>query len=201
VVTNRHVASIFGTRKGEGFTFRPGLDRRKPVRARIDYREEYGTIVPQMEFRITEILHIEEDVYDAPDIAFLRVAPLSEDNEKLPTPITLSDRPAKQGDNVAVIGYPAKDSRIPEPEVMERIFQGVYDVKRLSPGQVMSADQQTLTLHDCTTLGGNSGSVVLDMNSGAAVGLHFAGVYKTANYAVPAAVVKQRLDALKVKNG
>ena len=29
--------------------------------------------------------------------------------------------------------------------------------------------------HDCTTLGGNSGSVVLDLTTGEAVGLHFAG--------------------------
>jgi phosphatidylserine/phosphatidylglycerophosphate/cardiolipin synthase-like enzyme len=42
------------------------------------------------------------------------------------------------------------------------------------------------TTHDCTTLGGNSGSVLVDMLTGKVVGLHFAGIYKEANLAVPA---------------
>jgi hypothetical protein len=40
--------------------------------------------------------------------------------------------------------------------------------------------------HDSSTLGGNSGSAVVDVSSGRVVGLHFAGEYRDANYAVPA---------------
>ena len=40
--------------------------------------------------------------------------------------------------------------------------------------------------HDASTLGGNSGSAVIDLETGEAVGLHFAGSYLQANYAVPA---------------
>ena len=40
--------------------------------------------------------------------------------------------------------------------------------------------------HDCSTLGGNSGSVLLDLQTGEAVGLHFAGLYLQDNFAVPA---------------
>ena len=39
--------------------------------------------------------------------------------------------------------------------------------------------------HDCSTLGGNSGSVVLSLETGEAVGLHFAGRFLEANFAVP----------------
>jgi endonuclease G len=39
--------------------------------------------------------------------------------------------------------------------------------------------------HDASTLGGNSGSAVVDIDSGDVVALHFAGEYLKANYAVP----------------
>ena len=43
--------------------------------------------------------------------------------------------------------------------------------------------------HDATTLGGNSGSVVLDVETGYAVGMHFSGSFLESNYAVRAAVL------------
>jgi endonuclease G len=39
--------------------------------------------------------------------------------------------------------------------------------------------------HDSSTLGGNSGSVLIEVETGQVVGLHFAGEYLKANYAVP----------------
>jgi endonuclease G len=52
-------------------------------------------------------------------------------------------------------------------------------------------------LHDCSTLGGNSGSVLIDLATGRAIGLHFAGRFLEANYAVPSALVADRLDRAK----
>ncbi len=40
--------------------------------------------------------------------------------------------------------------------------------------------------HDCSTLGGNSGSAVLDLENGDVLALHFGGAYQKQNYAVPA---------------
>ena len=102
-------------------------------------------------------------------------------------------RPARAGQQVAVIGYPARDSRVPDDQLMQSIFGDVYDKKRLAPGQVTEARPDVL-LHDCSTLGGNSGSVLVDLATGEAVGLHFAGRFLEANYAVPAAVVAARLE-------
>jgi len=69
-------------------------------------------------------------------------------------------------------------------------------VKRFAPGFI-TKPRPGLTTHDCTTLGGNSGSVVADMITGKVVGLHFAGIYKEANLAVPASelnrYVRQKL--------
>ena len=39
--------------------------------------------------------------------------------------------------------------------------------------------------HDSSTLGGNSGSAIIDVETGHVIGLHFAGEYLKANYAVP----------------
>jgi endonuclease G len=52
-------------------------------------------------------------------------------------------------------------------------------------------------MHDATTLGGNSGSVVLDFASGRALGLHFAGTYLVGNYAVTAGQIRRALAGLK----
>jgi len=51
--------------------------------------------------------------------------------------------------NVAAIGYPAFDSRIPEPALMERIFGKTYNKKRLAPGSVTRVEE-TRIWHNCT---------------------------------------------------
>ena len=39
--------------------------------------------------------------------------------------------------------------------------------------------------HDCSTLGGNSGSAVIDLDTGEVLALHFGGLYHQKNYSVP----------------
>lgn len=46
----------------------------------------------------------------------------------------------------------------------------------------MTAAGRLLT-HDCSTLGGNSGSAVVDLDTHQVVGLHFGGKYLTGNSA------------------
>jgi endonuclease G len=116
-------------------------------------------------------------------------------NAKLGKPIDLAKQ-LRQTENVATIGYPAYDSRIPEPDLMERIYGKTYNKKRLAPGAVTRVDRTSI-LHNCTTLGGNSGSVVLDLDSGKALGLHFSGTFMTANYAVRADVVRKLLTDVR----
>ncbi len=189
IVTNRHVAAEFGRRSGTTFVFRqsPGGDL---MRASIDLLEEVDR-EDSLTLELGQILHIEDA--DGPDIAFLRVEQI--DGSSSVSPIALAEAP-QPDDFVAVIGYPARDSRIPDVDLMDRIFGNVYDKKRLAPGQVIEPRSGTLT-HDCSTLGGNSGSVVLSLATGDAVGLHFAGRFLEANYAVSSQVVAQRLDAVQ----
>jgi endonuclease G len=196
IVTNRHVAQTFAQRTRAGFTFRQG-SRTRPMSADIDFLEETGRLA-EREFPIVEILHIEDET--GPDFALLRVERRAGLHALAP-PIPLAVSSVKPEQQVAVIGYPARDSRVPDAQLMQSIFGDVYDKKRLAPGQIIRA-KKDLVFHDCSTLGGNSGSVVLDLATGQAVGLHFAGRFLEANYAVPAAVVAARLEqALRPKPG
>ena len=189
IITNRHVAGEFGRDTGTAFVFREGLSG-TAMTASIDLLEEIGG-QDSLAFRLTEILHIEGP--DGPDLAFLRVGQIAGDEP--PVPIRLSET-SQPDELVAVIGYPARDSRIPDADLMDKIFGNVYDKKRLAPGQLMEPREGTL-VHDCSTLGGNSGSVLLSLDTGDAVGLHFAGRFLQGNLAVPSRVVAQRLDDLR----
>lgn len=187
IVTNRHVAEIFARRDADRFVFRPALAG--ALDARVDFREEHEVAEPA-EVAVTEVLHIEDE--PGPDMAFLRVR---WDGSGRP-PIRLATS-VDEGRDVAVIGYPAKDTRTRIPHEMDRIFGNIYNVKRLAPGQlVRHTDERGLVNHDCTTLGGNSGSAVVDLASGEALALHFAGREQDRNFAVPAPVVLSRLRRL-----
>lgn len=186
VVTNRHVAAEFGRNDGTSFVFKQGIGGSR-MNASIDFLEEIGS-TKERTFRLNRILHIEDS--DGPDLAFVSVTPTRE--HSLAAPIRLSTHP-ENNEMVAVIGYPARDSRIPEQQLMDEIFGNVYDKKRLAPGQLTGSDSTSLR-HDCSTLGGNSGSVVMSLKTGEAVGLHFAGRFLSANFAVPSTIVAERLE-------
>jgi endonuclease G len=183
IVTNRHVAFEFGRRSNDTFVFRLGTGNFS-MSASIDFLEEFGRDESRP-FRLTEILDIEDE--DGPDLAFLRI-----EGDGLAKEITLSTKSPNEKQMVAAIGYPARDSRIPDQQLMESIFGDVYDKKRLAPGQITRSAHGDLE-HDCSTLGGNSGSVLLDLVSGEALGIHFAGRFLEANFAVPANLIAERL--------
>ncbi|KAB2920650.1 MAG: trypsin-like peptidase domain-containing protein [Dechloromonas sp.] len=188
VVTNRHVAQEFALKGTSGsFQFRRNYEN-KEIGARIDLREEYMQ-PEESEFKVVKILHIEDE--EGPDIAFLEVEFIG---LNAPAPIKLAES-TYAGAYVAAIGFPAWDGKRNDPAVMRQVFNDIYDVKRLQPGQIVKVAENYIT-HDCSTLGGNSGSPVIDLSTGEAVGLHFAGSYLKENSAVPAAIVKNRLRKL-----
>jgi endonuclease G, mitochondrial len=187
VVTNRHVALEFGKHNSEGFVFRRGIGGEN-MAASINFLAEFGRDDTRA-VSVTRILHIEDE--EGPDLAFLQV---QADAATVPIPLSTDHAVAKQ--KVAVIGYPARDSRIPDQALMENLFGNVYDKKRLAPGQVIKASADDLE-HDCSTLGGNSGSVVLGLGDGQAMGVHFAGRFLEANFAVPGNIIAERLETAR----
>lgn len=197
VVTNRHVASEFAalslSSSGRGFVFKRGWQPNGDTRmaARVDFRRELRNNSPRA-FAVKEVLHIEND--DGPDFAFLSVEQAGTLGAVSPPLVTASGKPAAQ-QPIAAIGYPAADSRIPEHELMSRLFGDKYNVKRLAPGQIMRLADD-LVMHDCSTLGGNSGSPIVDLATGEVVGLHFSGVFLRENRGVPIGYVVNRLKKL-----
>jgi Trypsin-like peptidase domain len=195
MVTNRHVAREFGTELGGGFAFRQNFGR-PPVRVSVDWRHEHQQPEESI-FKIEEILWIEPD--DSVDVALLRVGVTGDAGEARPGVIELMTREevdaAGVGTWVAVVGYPAFDTRNDLAD-QQRIFDGIYNAKRLAPGQVTAVADADVLHHDATTLGGNSGSVLVDLDSGKAMALHFGGIEGQRNEAVQAPRVRQVLDRL-----
>ena len=187
VVTNRHVAEEFARPENGGWVFREPIPGRR-VRATLDWRQEYQ-IDAESRFRVDEVLWIEPE--PGPDMALLRIAETGEDGEPVPEPIGLLTEAELDelgaGGWIGVIGYPARDSRN-SAEDQQRIFDGVYNVKRLAPGQITGISTDVVS-HDATTLGGNSGSALIDMRTGKAAALHFGGIQEIRNSAVPAPAV------------
>lgn len=184
VVTNRHVASLVAKWDGRQFAFTRGIAGRT-VESSLCNAHEFDDPDPSADrvFKITKVLYIEPE--SGPnDIAFVRVA--RRVNAAMPRFIPIASADVGNDVPVCVIGYPARATRrvIPDQALMEQLYRGKYDVKRAAPGLGMGT-RRGLTEHDCTTLGGNSGSLVVNLQ-GQAVGLHFAGLYQEANYAVRA---------------
>lgn len=190
VVTNRHVAELMARADGHQFVFKPGRFG-EAMQVSVDYRREQEVQAAAVA-KVKRVIWMETDPKRA-DIAFLEVETADDGRERAPFKLARQD--AADAAPVAVIGYPARagQSVIPDQAWMERIFGRTYDIKRVAPG-LMGVNSRGWATHDCTTLGGNSGSVVVDMNTGEAVALHFAGLYMVENYAVPASIIRGYLD-------
>ncbi len=184
MITNRHVAAEFTKREGNSFTFKSNHSETK-MRAYLDFKEEYQNN-EEKEIKIQDILWISDD--GEPDMAVLKIEGQHEF-------IELQEH-VDDGALLTVIGYPAFDGRRNDINAMNRIFRNIYNVKRLQPGFRMYPDTQQTFTHDCSTLGGNSGSPVIDVLTGKAVGLHFAGRYRQANYAVEGKYIIDKLNEL-----
>jgi endonuclease G, mitochondrial len=198
IITNSHVARQFGLKTGSTFSFKSNKALSKAIRAQVDFREEYR-VDKEEQFEALEVIYLNES--ENPDIAFLRISRNSLRGGVIATlqakPIPLASTTIKSGAFVAAIGYPKKDSaRNPLPDAeMDKIFDDIYDVKRLQPGQIMKTETELLT-HDCSTLGGNSGSVLLNLATGEAIGIHYGGEFLKGNWAIPSQVIQKLMDKI-----
>lgn len=107
-------------------------------------------------------------------------------------PFELDTADPAVGDYVAVVGYPMRDRSNRNPAFTDQLFEGKYDVKRGAPGEIVRT-QTPVAFHDCSTLGGNSGSPVLSLRSAKVVGLHRSGVFMYRNEAVQVSALRSFL--------
>jgi endonuclease G, mitochondrial len=192
VATNRHVAELFAERRGRRLVFSSNPEGQQ-IEAVVDFKEEYqGT--SSFEAEVGKIRFVAESGSRHPDMAFLELKP----HAKLPPPIPLLTAKRSPGAHVSVIGYPARDPRN-DRDAMTRVFGDIFDVKRFSPGLLVAADMGFVVTHDCSTLGGNSGSCLVDVETGCVIGLHFGGQFRVSNYAVKAETLLKELRRLTPK--
>ncbi|MGI9490884.1 MAG: trypsin-like serine peptidase, partial [Geminicoccaceae bacterium] len=194
VVTNRHVAVEMARRAPDGgYRFIDGLLGTSPVAASLDLKEEVDSARDDTSFaiQIAEVIHIEDD--PGPDLAFLRLGTSTALSEI--ARLQLYEAP-DANTPIAAIGYPAKDTRGTDLDTVLALLGDVYDKKRLAPG-VLKAVIAHEVEHDCSTLGGNSGSAIIDLRSGQVVGLHAGGVFPgPRNFGVSSRFVQERLQTV-----
>jgi V8-like Glu-specific endopeptidase len=173
IMTNRHVAVEFA-QQGAGKAWRFIT----PRQARIDFREEFGGLASD-EHEITGVI----GVHDKLDLALLKISWASGSHPQ-PLPVAATQPQNIVGLKVYVVGYPAWDGRRNDPEWIRKIFTNIFDVKRLQPGEIKGV-KAYVEDHDCSTLGGNSGSAVFALETQQVVGLHYGGQFQVGNTAVP----------------
>ncbi len=181
VMTNRHVAQVFTEGVGERRV------RIKPWGSEIDFAEApspseadgYELIKPVMIHPYWDMALFRADL---PDI------------KPLKTSTTTYETLLEKEQHIVAIGYPARDSRN-GTQAQREIFGDEFEVKRIAPGRIARRKRKISSrwlrspvaalAHDASTLGGNSGSAILNVDDGTVAALHFAGRYMLENYGVP----------------
>lgn len=190
LVTNRHVVAHLRAMSVLGSS--PISDRGSRLGHVVwDYGHLVDEHVPDRTSEIVEILHVSRGG-ETEDCAILRLARAATDAPS--APLVLADASARPGDIVMAVGHPERDpnSAGVAPPVMDQVFRGTYGCKRLSPGRIVARSGPRLE-HDCSTLSGSSGAVLLN-REGAVVGLHHRGQKRIANVALDVERLRFHLD-------
>ncbi|MFK0256599.1 trypsin-like serine peptidase [Streptomyces sp. NPDC090445] len=207
VVTNYHVLEVISThpaRTDGAFTgtLVPGVE--------VDFGAEIGGGPPNRSFRIRRVLgvgragapeHAHPTVggvnFDGLDLAVLELDRVPGQQFPAPVEVARGDDPATRGGlasrgrRVYLVGFPGSSGST-TPDVFAELFAGVKGVKRLTPGvltegrgEVADDARRWIISHDASTLGGSSGSLVVDLEAEGrtVLGLHFAGVPNRVNWA------------------
>jgi S1-C subfamily serine protease len=158
-----------------------GTDVINPGEVEIRFIQEYSAPdEPAVPVAGVSAFHPEEDA------ALLKLASTAELRKR--KPLVWSENVLLEETHVAVVGYPYPDSAR-NPLFMAQIFGNKLGVKRLAPGELLGARKSSI-YHDCSTLGGNSGSPVVDMKTCSVVGLHREGFFLARNEAVSAEILR-----------
>ncbi|MFF5971849.1 trypsin-like serine peptidase [Streptomyces sp. NPDC012769] len=207
VVTNYHVLEVISAHPsridGEfGGVLKPDVE--------VDFGGEVGGGPSDRVFRISRVLGVGREGaperahptvprvnFDGLDMAVLELERVR--GRPFPTPVQVArgDDPAthgalaSRGRGVYIVGFPGS-SLSTRPDVFAELFDGVAGVKRLTPGaltegrgEVEGDARNWIISHDASTLGGSSGSLVVDLDAEGrkVLGLHFAGVPDRVNWA------------------
>jgi V8-like Glu-specific endopeptidase len=179
VMTNRHVLQKIARKSGDEWFLKPGTN--------IDFGHEFRGIESLDRRPLKKVVFVGSRAIVDPidhsklDVALIELEPATSETRPLHImSIDISKDWNASIPAIFTIGYPFQPPRgVYSPTLLEQLFQQLYGYKRLAPGEPVrpstSISEWTVT-HDATTLGGNSGSVIVVAGrSKIAAGLHYAG--------------------------
>lgn len=184
LLTTRRVAESFIEERSGQWQFRPGIT------TWMDYRSPYQRVATAG-YRVRGVI----GVHPQYDLALLEVEPPQQQLAEAPTPLSLAAEapPRLEGRPVYLIGYPLRDARRTESELIARIFRDVYNVKRVQPGILrgtLQFNEIQLLRHDCAPLGQTAGSCLVDLETHQVLGLQLTGRYLESSTAIPLWVLR-----------
>ncbi|MDO6670261.1 trypsin-like peptidase domain-containing protein [Paracoccus sp. 1_MG-2023] len=177
VATARHMLGAI-LNPGAAIQCRPNsmpliASNRPPYRpARVVFERQSGSAVTDP--AVDTVIGVEGVEWAHPkwDLMLLR---LNADCDREPVPLRQPD----QGPNgnpleIGVIGYPNPSTAPSDANALIGIFDGDLATKRAAYG-VTGGLGQAVFLHDASTLPGSSGSPIIDLATGEAIGIHYFG--------------------------
>lgn len=180
IVTNRHVLQATADWQEDGsWRLKPG--------AAIDFGHEFRARDSVNRRPLRRVVFCGPDAIHGSidhrklDLALIELEPPQPDaRPRMALSVDSSPDWAQPQTTIYTVGYPGNPGPFVAPAtLLETLFRSTYGHKRLAPGFLMASQQSihTWTLaHDATTLGGNSGSVVLVLSKEhTAAGLHYGG--------------------------
>jgi len=174
VATNHHVVSALSY----------GADTLEEGQAVIRFGQEKGTPDKEAPVPVLAVAAIHSTL----DMALLKIADPGQHK-----PLEIETENVEEGLGVTAIGYPFDDPR--SPLFADAIYQGGYGVKRAAPGEALERSSPQVVYHDCSTLGGNSGSPILSQETAKVVGLHASGFFMYRNQAIGGARLAELVAA------
>lgn len=219
VITNRHVLEEIATFDGGKWEWK--------YDAAVDFAGEYEREA-ERPLPLAEVLFCGPDPINRTvsfarlDVAVIRVG---DGPAGFPKPLTFDASPDRLRVGTAgrpriyVMGFPARpplaegspDDGPPPPgheyqEILEKLYANRFGSKRWAPGLVeagpgqLAADTRGWVMsHDASTLGGSSGSCVVNFADGGSrvAGLHFGGRPRVENYAHVVAALQRELSVIE----
>jgi hypothetical protein len=179
IMTNRHVLQAIARPDAQGvWIFEPGVG--------IDFGHEFRARESVSPRCLKQVVFCPARVINAPidhsklDLVLIELEVVAEGAKpRSVLAVDLASDWASPGQFLYTVGYPGNPGLGESLSLLEQLFQSTFGCKRLAPGEIQTAHEQVFqwTLaHDASTLGGNSGSVVLvPGREGAAAGLHYGG--------------------------
>jgi V8-like Glu-specific endopeptidase len=165
LVTNKHVLDVISY----------GTNSLEKGQATVRFREEYNSGTEKSVDIIGVIA-----VHQTLDMGLLRIEEKTFEDNRIP--LNIETAGMKVGQRVVAVGYPFED-KVRNPLFVSALFGDRFGVKRAAPGEIVGTASEAI-FHDCSTLGGNSGSPILSMETARVVGIHRDGFFMYRNEAV-----------------